>query len=78
MFSVGHAMLDELGVTVSIVPEEGSTARVTVRTRVSIPWWDAIVTRVAGWEIRTLYIANGHRTITLPVHHHTPTPTGMS
>ena len=51
MLSVGHVMLDELGVTVSIVPEEGGTARVTVRTRVSIPWWDAIAVRVAGWEI---------------------------
>ena len=51
VFSGGHAMLDELGLMVSMVPEEGSTARVTVRTRVSIPWWDAIVMRVAGWEI---------------------------
>ena len=44
-------MLVELGVTVSIVPEEGTTTRVTIRTRVSIPWWEAIVMRVAGWEI---------------------------
>jgi len=47
-------MLVELGVTVSIVPEEGTTTRVTVRTRVSIPWWEAMIVhvmRVAGWEI---------------------------
>jgi len=44
-------MLVELGVTVSIVPEKGPTTRVTIRTRVSIPWWEAIVMRVAGWEI---------------------------
>ena len=51
VFSVGHVTLVELSVTVSIVPEEGTTTRVTVRTRVSIPWWEAIVMRVAGWEI---------------------------
>ena len=51
VFSAGHVTLVELGVTVSIVPEEGTTTRVTIRTRVSIPWWEAIVMRVAGWEI---------------------------
>ena len=51
VFSVGHVTLVELGVTVSIVPEEGPTTRVTIRTRVSIPWWEAIMMRVAGWEI---------------------------
>ena len=48
---MGHVTLVELGVTVSIVPDEGPTTRVTIRTRVSIPWWEAIVMRVAGWEI---------------------------
>ena len=43
MFSVGHVMFVELGVTVSIGPEEASTARVAVRTRVTIPWWEAII-----------------------------------
>ena len=47
VYSVGHVTLVELGVTVSIVPEEGPTTRVTVRTRVSIPWWEVIV---AGWR----------------------------
>ena len=51
VFSAGHVTLVELGVTVSIVPEEGTTTRVTIRTRVSIPWWEAIVMIVAGWEI---------------------------
>ena len=48
---MGHVTLVELGLTVSIVPEEGTTTRVTVRTMVSIPLWEAIVMRVAGWEI---------------------------
>jgi len=52
VYSVGHVTLVELGLTVNIVPEEvGTTNRVTVRTTVSIPWWEAIVMRVAGWEI---------------------------
>jgi len=45
---VGHATLVELGLIVSVVPEEGPTTRDTIRTRGSIPRWESIVMIVTG------------------------------
>ena len=45
---MGHTTLVELGLIVSVVPEEGPTTRVTIRTRGSIPWWESMVMIVTG------------------------------